>query len=329
MTPFLEYLREDQLPNDPDEAQKVIREALKYTLVGQHLFRRGFAFPLLRRVEGEEAAYIIREVHEGICGMHIGGRALAIVDYFTKWVEAESITTISSKRIKHFFRKKIICRFGIPAEIVLDNGTQFASKGTVEFCEGLKIKQIFTLVKHRQSNSQAEAANKVILRGLRRRLEEAKGRWADELPQVLWSYHPTPHSTTNKTPFCLTFGTEAMIPVEIREPSPRTALFEPGKNEEELRANLDMLQEVWEIAHVREYAIKARAARKYDRGVIPRHFMPKDLVLRRITQKVEANKLTPAWEGPFRIFEEAGQGVYRLEQLDGKKVPCTWNAASL
>ncbi|RDX76974.1 hypothetical protein CR513_42980, partial [Mucuna pruriens] len=56
---------------------KVIREAPKYTLVGQHLFRRGFAFPLLRCVEGEEATYVMCEVHEGICGTHIGGRALA------------------------------------------------------------------------------------------------------------------------------------------------------------------------------------------------------------------------------------------------------------
>ncbi|RDY13152.1 Tf2-9, partial [Mucuna pruriens] len=184
-------------------------------------------------------------------------------------------------------------------------------------------------IEHPQSNGQAEAANKVILRGLRKRLEEAKGRWADELPQVLWSYHTTPHSTTNETPFCLTFGTEAMILVEIGEPSPRATLFEPGRNEEELRVNLDMLQEVREIAHVREYAIKARADRKYDRRVIPCKFKPGDLVLRRVTQKAEASKLTPAWEGPLRILEEMGQGAYCLEHLDRKKVSRTWNAASL
>ncbi|RDY11323.1 hypothetical protein CR513_04034, partial [Mucuna pruriens] len=60
-----------------------------------------------------------------------------------------------------------------------------------EFCKELGIKQIFTSVEHPQTNRQAEAANKVILMGLRRRLEEAKDRWAEELPQVLWSYHTT------------------------------------------------------------------------------------------------------------------------------------------
>lgn len=59
-------------------------------------------------------------------------------------------------------------------------------------CSQLKIKKIFTLVEHPQTNEQAEAANKVMLRGIRRHLKEAKGRRVDELPQVLWSYHITP-----------------------------------------------------------------------------------------------------------------------------------------
>ncbi|RDX72157.1 hypothetical protein CR513_48391, partial [Mucuna pruriens] len=120
-----------------------------------------------------------------------------------------------------------------------------------------------------------------------------------------------------------------MILVEIGEPSPHTALFEPSTNEEELRANLDMLEEIREIAHVKEYAVKARAARKYDKWLVPRRFRTTDLVLRRVTRKGEVNKLTPLWEGPFRILEEVGGGAYRLEHLDENKVPRTWNAASL
>ncbi|RDX81592.1 Tf2-11, partial [Mucuna pruriens] len=166
--------------------------------------------------------------------------------------------------------EKIICRFGIPVEIVSDNDKAIVYFGRTP-----------------QSNGQAEATNKIILQGLRKRLEEAKGRWEEELPHVLWSYHTTPHSTTNETPFFLTFGTEAMIPVEIGEPSPRIALFEPSKNEEELRGNLDLLQEAKEIAHIREYAMKARAARKYDRGVIPQNFEAGDLVLKK--KKKQAN----------------------------------------
>ncbi|RDY14220.1 pol, partial [Mucuna pruriens] len=389
-------------PNDPEGIPKIAKEAAKYTILGQQLYRRGFSFPLLRCLDQVDSPYVLKEVHEGICGTHIGGKALAskiaragyywptlkrdcmdyvkkcdkcqkfaeghkappeslhhvmspwpffkwgvdilgpfppapgqvkflivAFDYFTKWIEAEPVATITAERVKKFYWKKIVCRFGIPAEIVSDNGTQFASKATAEFCQGLKIKQVFTSVEHPQSNGQAEAANKVILRGLRKRLEEAKGRWAEELHQVLWSYHTTPHSSTNETPFRLTFGTEAMIPVEIGEPSPRMTQFEPNRNEEELRANLDLIQEVREIAHIREYAVKTRAARRYNQRVVPRSFKTGDLVLKKVTMTTNKNKLTPPWEGPFRIINETGQGAYKLESLEKKILPRTWNAASL
>ncbi|RDY10120.1 Tf2-9, partial [Mucuna pruriens] len=392
MTPILDYLQKGADPNDLEQVPKIAKEAAKYTILGQQLYRRGFSFPLLRCLDEEDSSYVLKEVHEGICGTHIGGRALAskvaragyywptlkkdcmdyvkkcdkcqkfaeghkappenlhhgldilgpfppapgqekflivAVDYFTKWIEAEPVATITAERVKKFYWKKIICRFGIPAEIVSDNGTQFASKATAEFCQGLKIKQVFTSVEHPQSNGQAEATNKVILKGLRKRLEEAKGRWVEELHQVLWSYHTTPHSSTNETPFHLTFGTEAMIPVEIGEPSPKTALFKPSRNEEELRVNLDLIQEVREVAHIKEYAVKARAARKYNQRVIPRNFEAGDLVLKKVTMTANKNKLTPLWEGPFRIVNGTGQGAYKLENLEGKALPRTWNAASL
>ncbi|RDX82717.1 Pol polyprotein, partial [Mucuna pruriens] len=162
---------------------------------------------------------------------------IVVVDYFTKWIEAEAIAMISVERIKRFYWKKIICRFELPTEIVLDNRTQFASRSTMNFCTQLKIKQRFMLVKQPHMNGQVEAAN--------------KGRWAEELPQVLWSYHTTPHSSTNETSFRLTLDTEAVILVEIREPLPWTILFQPVENEDEIRVNLDLLQEAHEVAQVR------------------------------------------------------------------------------
>ncbi|RDX88246.1 hypothetical protein CR513_30184, partial [Mucuna pruriens] len=90
-----------------------------------------------------------------------------------------------------------------------------------------------------------------------------------------------------------------------------------------------MIQEVREAAHIREFAIKARVAKLYNQKVIPRNFSPQDLVLRKMIYKAENNKLTPKWEGPFRIRKEVGRGAYRLETLKGKEIPRTWNAASL
>ena len=81
-----------------------------------------------------------------------------------------------------------MCRFGIPSIIITDNGKQLIDKGLAEFYKGLHIRHITSSVEHPQTNGQAEAANKVILRELKKRLGDAKGRWADELLEVLWAY---------------------------------------------------------------------------------------------------------------------------------------------
>ncbi|RDX58310.1 hypothetical protein CR513_62382, partial [Mucuna pruriens] len=70
------------------------------------------------------------------------------MDYFTKWIEVEPITTIFAKRVMCIYWKKIICRFGLLAIIVSDNDTQFAARAVVELCAQYGIKQSFTLVEH-------------------------------------------------------------------------------------------------------------------------------------------------------------------------------------
>jgi len=59
--------------------------------------------------------------------------------------------------------------------LVSNNGTQFASQQLCKLCRKLEIKQVFASVKHPQKNGQVESANRVLLRGLKRRLEKAKG----------------------------------------------------------------------------------------------------------------------------------------------------------
>ena len=65
---------------------------------------------------------------------------LVVIDYFTKWVEAEALSTITEAKIQSFVWKNIICRFGIPQIIILDNGQQFNSQGFKDFCSSLGIK---------------------------------------------------------------------------------------------------------------------------------------------------------------------------------------------
>ena len=81
----------------------------------------------------------------------------------------------------------------------------------VSWCTEVGIKQVFASVEHAQTNGQVESANRILLRGFKRRLEKAKGTWAEEVPMIVWAYHTTPQTSTMETPFSLVFGSDAMI----------------------------------------------------------------------------------------------------------------------
>ena len=84
----------------------------------------------------------------------------------------------------------------MPNSLVSNNGLQFESKVFRAFCGGLGIKNKYSTPACPQSNGQAEAVNKTILNGLKRRLDGAKGRWVKELPNVLWAYSMTLRRST-------------------------------------------------------------------------------------------------------------------------------------
>nr|XP_009762885.1 PREDICTED: uncharacterized protein LOC104214860 [Nicotiana sylvestris] len=82
-------------------------------------------------------------------------------------------------------------------------------------------------------------------------LQEAKGNWPEVLPDVLWAYRTTAKTSTGETPFSLVYGAEALIPVEIGEPSTRFMQATEESNSEEMRVNLDLLEGRREAALIR------------------------------------------------------------------------------
>nr|KYP50616.1 Pol polyprotein [Cajanus cajan] len=146
-------------------------------------------------------------------------RLLVAIDYFTKWIEACLLAKITAENVHKFTWKSIICRFGISHSLVTDNGRQFIAQSFEDFLRELGVKHLPTSVEHPQTNGQPEATNKVILRELKKRLGRTKGQSVDELLSILWAYHCTPQSTTQETPYKLTYGADAMILVEVGETS--------------------------------------------------------------------------------------------------------------
>jgi IS30 family transposase len=112
-----------------------------------------------------------------------------VVEYFSKWVEAKPLLSITSTTIQKFFWQNIICHFGVPHKVTVDNGKQFDSADFKEFCAYLGTKLSFASDYHPQSNGAVEMANGVIFAGIKRNVTDLpKSKWAEELPRAIWSH---------------------------------------------------------------------------------------------------------------------------------------------
>jgi transposase InsO family protein len=256
---------------------------------------------------------------------------IVAVDYFTKWVEAKPLATITAANVKKFLWEHIICRFGVPLYLVSNNGKQFADGKLQEWCQELNIKQIFTSVAHPLGNGQVERTNRSIVEGIKARLGYEGVSWVDELAHVLWAHRTMNKTSHGETPFSLTYGTEAMIPAEIGLPSARSQNICEIENNEKLKRNLDMLEARREMAAIREEKYKRKMEASYNKKVLECVFKEGDFVLRsNAASKAEpTGKLAPNWEGPYTIHKVAGKGAYVLEKLDYTPLPRMWNGAQL
>ena len=126
-----------------------------------------------------------------------------------------------------------------------------------------------------------------MLKIIKTQLEGAKGVWPDELPCVLWAYRMTVRTLTGESPFKLAYGSEAVIPIEVHMANHRVMKYQYKDNKEQLRLNLDLIDEVWMDAEQRIARYKNLMARQYDAMVKPRCFNIGDLVLKSISLATE------------------------------------------
>jgi transposase InsO family protein len=184
------------------------------------------------------------------------------------------------------FLKSIVCPFGVPNQVITDNGTQFTSQYFQEYCEDIGIQLCFASVVHPRSNGQVERANAEILRGLKIRtycdLEKHGAKWVDQLQSMLWGNWTIPNRATGETPFFLVYGAEACLPPEIIMGSLRVQAFDEDLQEQQRRQDVDFVDERRWRAVVRNARYNQALRRYHQRFMHSRELRVGDLVLRRI-----------------------------------------------
>nr|GEX25968.1 hypothetical protein [Tanacetum cinerariifolium] len=274
MTQLVDYLKEGVLPEDKKEARKLRLKAHQYELIEGVLYRRSFLTPWLRRVRPLQADYVMREIHEGSCSMHAGPRSVVAkairLGYYWPKMHKDARDMIRKCRPLSGRAEEgqiFDSRHGLLHEVDrskgsgnnywrTDNGKQFSDNPFKDWCDKLNITQWFASVKHPQSNGLVERVNRSLGEGIKSCLGEGNKNWVEEFPHVLWAHRTMIKSSHGDTPFSLTYETEAVIPTEIGMPTYRTTTVDVVNNDEELRLNLDLLEERWERAAV--YEAKAK-----------------------------------------------------------------------
>lgn len=381
---ILDYMEHGELPSDRKDAERVIRQSPMYALSDGDLYRKRPNGVKLLCISTNEGKKLLQDIHEGICGAHIGSRALVgkafrqgfywptalndatelvttceacqfhakaihqpaqalqtiplswpfavwgldilgpfpratggyeflyvAIDKFTKWPEVEPVRKVTAQSAIKFLRS-LVCRFGVPNRIITDNGTQFTSQAFLGYCEQMGTTVCFASVAHPRSNGQAERANAEVLRGLRTRtfdkLAKCGKRWVEELPAVLWSIRTTPNRATNETPFALVYGAEAVLPTELRYGSPRVRAYDEAEQQQLRQDDVVVAEEVRARAAVRAARYQQGLRRYHNRHVRSRELEEGDLVLRQLQSGKGLNKLSPKWEGPYRIVQVTRPG---------------------
>ena len=230
---------------------------------------------------------------------------IVLLDLHSKWPEIKPVSTITSSAVISFL-SDMFTRWGLPREIISDNGKQFTSREFEDFLSGLGIQHCKTALYHPQANGAVERFNRVLKEGLR------GGKYSKRpidvtLRSVLSSYRSLPHSTTGVSPAELMIGRQLRTPLDLLSLShtPRKVHFDDAS-----------LQE-----HVSEKQNQYKSYGDHRRHARDSHFQAGDQV--RVRDPIRASKLDPAYSEPKTVISKPSPDTARLD--DGT----TWNSRSL
>ena len=249
---------------------------------------------------------------------------LVATDYATKWVEAVSLRDNKAASVARFLYKHIMTRFGCPIELVSDQGVHFLNSVIEELTNKHMIMHKKSTPYHPQANGQAKSTNKVLVRILKKIVEENRSDWADKLDSALWSFRTAYKVATGMTPFKLVYGIEAVVPMEYVVPSLRLAVQHRLSPEDSILHRQRELLKLEEDRIQSAYAVEISQNRRQawiSRQVKFKIFQKGDWVML-YNSKLgpHPGKLKLRYFGPYQITEELGQGTFRLKDVFGTPV---------
>ena len=224
---------------------------------------------------------------------------IVLVDYMTKWVEAEPTQSIESNDVIYFL-SKVFSRHGTPEILVTDNGPQFRSEKTKAFLDLYGVYVHYTTVYHPESNGMVENRNKEIGKYLRILCNKNTQNWDEVLPSALWALRTCKNETTKFSSFELLYGRRDLQPFELTLNLDKQENYE-SKEEYFIRKFARHHQWIKEAIENIQTANRIWEDRRKQMKRLKANYQSGDLVLIRY---INRRKLDPYFLGPLKIVKK-------------------------
>eukprot|EP00253_Pinus_taeda_P015124 PITA_15124 len=252
----------------------------------------------------------------------------------TPWfAEVKSLPFANEKTVVNFLFEDIFTRFGVPREIVKDQGSKFTSNAVEGLVEEHKIKHRKSTPYHPQANDQVESTNKVIEKILTNTVHLHRRDWAERLPGALWAYRTTWRNTTGHTTYELVYGKQILFPIEFQI---ITFKMEIQLGLDLLQAQKHRLEQLNELDEIRQEAVQRTSifqqqrAKWHDKYIKDKRFQVGYCALLFDSKfKYFQRKFQTHWLGPYEIEKVFSNGAVRIRIIDESKTPLLVNGHRL
>lgn len=213
----------------------------------------------------------------------------------SKYVEAYAIENKEAETVAEIFVKNFILRYGIPNDIITDQGTEFLASLFVEVCKLLKICQLHSTAYHHETLGSLENSHKCLGAFLRMQITNHQEAWSTWLPYWCFAYNNTVHTETRYTPFELVFGKSCNLPSNIENQQNPLYNFDSYPHQLKYR-----LQQACNDAKNNLILSKEKRKLNYDKKSNEIDYRIGQLVLLRNDSGL---KMDPLFKGPYEILE--------------------------
>src|SRR6218665_44187 len=237
---------------------------------------------------------------------------LTMMDQFTKFVEAVPIANQEATTVAKAFVETVVVRYGVPLQILTDQGRNFEGQVFSEMCRLLEIDKARTTTYHPRCNGMIERFLRTMNSMISKVVEESQRNWDTVLPCVLGAYRASCHETTGYSPNYLLFARENRAPLDLVYGLPKVPTEKSVTYADYVEELARKFREAYDLVRQNLGKAAERRKRMYDMRVRPVRFKTGDLVYCFSPRRYVGR--SPKWDrhftGPYRVVQQCGPVNY-------------------